>query len=242
MAQSVSNVSPSSSLFRLVGYGLLVLALFDFIHILVPLRLMDPMWEFQTVGALVERVSVPLLGLMLVFYGETSYRKKWEITLLKFLSWASLLIGLLFFLLIPLVAVNTSRINNQINYQTSNQVSQQMTQLQQLENQVSKSTAKDINEVATRLNQGQPLDIKDPQEVKSRVLSEITKAKQIIQPQTEAALADRRFALLKSSAKWLLGALVSGVLFIYVWANTRWARRGSRRSKGLSTANTNFSQ
>lgn len=97
MAQSVSNVSPSSSLFRLVGYGLLVLALFDFIHILIPLRLMNPMWEFQTTGALVERVPVPLLGLMLVFYGETSSRKRWESNLLKFLSWASLLIGLLFF-------------------------------------------------------------------------------------------------------------------------------------------------
>ncbi len=61
MAQSVSNVSLSSSLFRLVGYGLLVLALFDLIHILIPLQLMNPMWEFQTVGALVERVPVPLL-------------------------------------------------------------------------------------------------------------------------------------------------------------------------------------
>ncbi len=227
MSQSVSNVSPFSLHFRLVGYGLLMLALFDLIHILVPLQLMNPIWEFQTIGGLVERVPIPLLGLMLVFYGEGNSRKKWEIILLKLLSWASLLIGFLFLLLVPLLVVNTSRLNNQV----SSQVTQQLTQLQQLENQVSNGTAQDINDLATRLNQGRPVDIKDPQELKSRLLSEITKAKNTIQPQTTAALADRRLALLKNAAKWLLGALVSGVLFIYMWNTTRWARRGSRLRK-----------
>lgn len=230
MAPSVNNVS-SSSLLRLVGYGLLVLALFDFVHILVPLRLMNPMWEIQTIGALVERVPVPLLGLMLVFYGETSSREKWEITFLKFLSWASLLVALLFLLLIPLVVVNTVRIDKQITNQTSTQVSQQLSGLQQLENQVNKGTDKDINILATRLNQGRQVDVKDPQELKSRLLSEITKAKKAIQPQITATLADKRFALLKNSVKWLLGSLVSGVLFIYIWANTSWARRGRRQSR-----------
>lgn len=227
MSQSTSNVSPFSLHFRLVGYGLLMLALFDLIHILVPLQLMNPIWEFQTIGGLVERVPIPLLGLMLVFYGEGNYRKKWEIILLKLLSWASLLIGFLFLLLVPLLVVNTSRLNNQV----SSQVTQQLTQLQQLENQVSNGTPQDINELATRLNQGRPVDIKDPQQLKSRLLSEITKAKNTIQPQTTAALADRRLALLKNAAKWLLGALVSGVLFIYMWNTTRWARRGSRLRK-----------
>lgn len=227
MSQSISNASPFSLHFRLVGYGLLMLALFDLIHILVPLQLMNPIWEFQTIGGLVERVPIPLLGLMLVFYGEGNSRKKWEIILLKLLSWASLLIGFLFLLLAPLLVVNTSRLNNQI----SSQVTQQLTQLQQLENQVSNGTPQDINALATRLNQGRPVDIKDPQELKSRLLSEITKAKNTIQPQTTAALADRRLALLKNAAKWLLGALVSGVLFIYMWNTTRWARRGSRLRK-----------
>lgn len=227
MSQSLSNASPFSLHFRLVGYGLLMLALFDLIYILVPLQLMNPIWEFQTIGGLVERVPIPLLGLMLVFYGEGTSRKKWEIILLKLLSWASLLIGFLFLLLVPLLVVNTSRLNNQV----SSQVTQQLTQLQQLENQVSNGTPQDINELATRLNQGRPVDIKDPQQLKSRLLSEITKAKNTIQPQTTAALADRRLALLKNAAKWLLGSLVSGVLFIYMWNTTRWARRGSRMRK-----------
>jgi len=230
MAPSVNNVSPSSSLFRLVGYGLLMLALFDFIHILVPPRFMNPAWEFQTIGALVERVPVPLLGLMLVFYREAKFRKKWEIILLRFLSWASLLIGVLFVLLGPLVVIDSSRIDDQITYQINTQVTEQLSGLQKLENQVSEGTAKDIKDVATRMNQGRPLDMKDPQEFKSKLLSEITKTKKTIRPKIEAASTDRRLSLLKNSAKWLLGSLLSGVLFIYIWASTGWTRRGRRQN------------
>jgi hypothetical protein len=123
------------------------------------------------------------------------------------------------------------RIDKQITYQTSTQVSQQLSGLQQLENQVNKGTDRDINILATRLNQGRQVDVKNPQELKSRLLSEITKAKKAIQPQSTATLADKRFALLKNSIKWLLGSLVSGVLFIYIWANTTWARRCRRQSR-----------
>ena len=31
---------------------------------------MNPAWEFQTFGGLVERVAVPLIGLVFVFYGK----------------------------------------------------------------------------------------------------------------------------------------------------------------------------
>lgn len=68
----------SASLLRWVGYGLLVLALMDVVDILLPPQLMNPAWEFQTIGALVERVPVPLLGLALVFFDGISSRKNWE--------------------------------------------------------------------------------------------------------------------------------------------------------------------
>lgn len=230
MTKSVDNKWWSSSLIRCIGYCLLALALFDIIDILIPPRFLDPTWEFQVIGSLVERVPVPLLGLGLVFYGAADFQSKWERLPLKFLSWASLLVGVLFLLLIPLLVVDGSRLNDQINYQISIQLNQQLSQLQQLENQVRNGTAKDINDVLTRFNTSRPLDIKNPQEVKSRLLSEITTAKKTIQSQAEAARTDRRLALLKNAAKWFLGALVSGAAFIYIWQVTHWARRGSRRS------------
>ena len=218
MTKSKGNVLQSSSRFRLVGYGLLVLALFDFIYILVPPQFMNPMWEFQTIGTLVERVPVSLLGLMLVFSGETKFRKKWEITLLRFLSWASLVVGVLFLLLMPLLVIDSSRLEDQMNAQINSQATQQLTVLQQLEKKVSQGTAKDLNEVVTRLNQDRSVDIKNPQQVKSKLLSEITKTKKAIESQIKAAGDKQRLDLLKKSAKWFLGVLIAGVLFIYMAA------------------------
>ena len=228
MIQQIDTGWSSSFLLRRIGYCLLVLALFDVIYILIPLRFMNPNWEFQTIGALVERVAVPLLGLGLVFYGESDFRAKWERLPLKFLSWASLLVGVLFILLAPLLLVNNFRIDNQINYQINTQVTQQLSQLEQVENQVRNGTAKDVNDAVARLNQGRPVDIKNPQELKSQLLSEITKAKETIRPQTIDAWAARRLTLRKNAVKWFLGALVSGFLFIYIWRITRWTRRGSK--------------
>ena len=141
--------------------------------------------------------------------------------------------GVLFLLLAPLIFVDRSRINDQINYQINNQVSQQVAGFERLEKQLGNATtATDIaNVVASLKIQGLPPNIQNPQEVKSRLLSEATKAKGKIRPQVEAAWADRRLTLLKNSVKWFLGSLVSGILFIYIWQITYWARRGSSRSR-----------
>lgn len=194
---------------------------------------MNPTWEFQTIGALVERVPVPLSGMGLVFYGENDFRATWEGLPLKFLSWVSLIAGVSLVLLAPLLLVDNLRINDQINYQMNAQISQQMSQIGELEQQIAQATTtKDINSVVTRLNiQGVPADIKNSQQLKSRLVTEITQAKETVRPKAEAAWAERRFALVKNFVKWFLKALVSGTLFGYIWHYTRWARRGSRFSK-----------
>ena len=42
--------------------------------------------------------------------------------------------------------------------------------------------------------------------------------------QAEPIRSQDRLSLWKSSVKWNLGALVSGVLFIRIWRGTHWAR------------------
>lgn len=216
-----------SSLIRFAGYALLVLALFDLISIFIPPRFTNPVWEFQMIGAVVEHVPVPLIGLVFVFYGEANYRNKAEIHLLKFLSWASLLVGLLFLLLLPLGINNTWRINNQNNIQITNQYSQQLSQLLQVKEQLSKAkTNEEIYSVLTSLNrQGRSPEIKNPFQLKSRLMEEVAAAEKNVNAQAEAARANTRQELLKNSIKWNLGALVSGAVFIWSWQATRWARR-----------------
>lgn len=232
MTQPVDNGWISSGILRRIGYCLLVLALLDLISILFPPRLMNPTWEFQTIGALVERVPVTLLGLGLVFYAEADFRSKWERLPLKFLSWASLLAGVLFVLLAPLLLRNSLRLDNQINYQINSQVTQQLAGIEQIETQLANATtAQEVSSVIARLNiKGLPPNV-NTEQLKSRLLSDITKAKATIRPKSEAAWADRRLTLLKNSIKWFLGSIASGTLLVYLWHATRWARRGKRWSR-----------
>lgn len=88
---------------RLIGYGLLLLWLIDSLHILIPPQLMNPVWELQTIGTFIERVPVPLLGFIFVFWGEYSDRKLLEEFLLKILSWFALILAVIFYVSYPSV-------------------------------------------------------------------------------------------------------------------------------------------
>lgn len=227
MTKSNSNEWWFSPLFPIAGYALLALSLFDIIDIFVPSRFTDPVWEFQMVRSLVERAPVPLLGLVLVIAGEKSSR------IVKFLSWASLVVGVLFLLLIPLGASSSWRLSQQSQLQANAQLDQQTAQLQQLQSALSKATTpQEITSVLSRLNpQGRPPAINNPQQVKTRLLSELTAAQRRAQAQAAANRANTRQVLVKNALKSLLGALVSGVVFLTIWRKTRRMLRASRHSR-----------
>lgn len=212
----------STSVLRCVGYGLLMLTLLDIISMMVPLHLMDPVWEFQTMGSLVERVPVPLLGLGLVFYGEANFRRGWEQIVLKFLCWICLLLGVFFLLLIPLGISNTVRLNVQNETQISAKYKQDMARIEQLEKQLRATNNQQLESFFR--SQGQSLTNKNPQDAKQQLLSQFSTAKQTIPNQYQQIRANQHLTLLKNSVKWNLGALICGFLFIYIWRLTRWAR------------------
>ena len=78
----VFGIINSLPIIRWVGYGLLILALFDVIEMFIPARFMNPNWEFQTIGALVERVAVPLIGFAFVFLAGLNERSNIETNIL----------------------------------------------------------------------------------------------------------------------------------------------------------------
>ena len=221
-----SNELWFSPLFRIAGYGLLGLSLFDIIDIFVPPRFEDPVWEFQMLRSLVERAPVPLLGLVLVLAGEKSSR------IFKFLSWASLVVGVLFVLLVPLGVSATVRIDQQNQQQLTSQLNKQTTQIQQLRNVLSKATtAQELSSILARLNpQRRPPQINDPQQIKSQLLSQAAQAEKRVKTQAEASRSSTRLELVKRAIKSLLGALVSGVVFLTIWRKTyKVLKDGKRR-------------
>jgi len=227
----------SATLFRWVGYGLLILALFDVVDILVPPQLMNPVWEFQAAGSLVERVPVPLIGLILVFFDGANLRGKWEKPILRLLSWAAVGVGVLFLLLIPILIGDAVRLNNQNNVQVGAQVSQQSSQIQQFKTQLNQASSQDLGVLYDRLNaQGRAGSIASPEELKKQLASEVAQAEKRLQTDAESTRQAQFKSLLKNAGKWGLGALVSGILFIRIGQGSRWTRQKRSKRSRLSEA------
>ncbi len=221
------NVEKHSHLLvRLLGYGLLVFSLIDYIDILVPSRFTDPSWEFQTIVALVEHAVVPFMGLIFVFYRHRGYVGKWELYFLKFLSWFSLLVGLLYLLALPLGVADTWRIYQRIDAQIATQISQQIQQFQQIKGQLHQATTDEqIKQIVNSLSpNSHSLEIKNPQASKDQLLAKISLAEESIKSKANSTRTSQNKTLFKNSLRSHLGALVAGTLFIWIWSLTSWAR------------------
>lgn len=210
---------------RLVGYGLLLFALADTLLVFYPPQFTNAAWELQTMGAVVERLPVPLLGLVMVFFGEDYERNRLEDIFLKIVSWFSLLLAIAFLLLLPLGINNTLRINAENNQGIQAQAQQRQAELEAVETQVNESSSGDLQNLALELNRmGLPVDTANTQALKSDILARVATAKEQLPGQTQAARNNQRQVLLKNSFKWNLGALIGSILFFYIWRGTYWAR------------------
>ncbi|MDJ0554557.1 MAG: HpsJ family protein [Microcoleaceae cyanobacterium MO_207.B10] len=219
----------SNSLWHYIGYGLLFFSLLDTITLFIPPQLLNPQWELQTIGSLVERVAVPLIGLALVFYGEGTRRLGWEPPLLKLLSWLSLLLAILFILMIPLGLINTIRLERRLATQINTQLEQGKTQIEQVKQELQQAnTPEQMENLLSRLNArgGTPEINSNEQlnEVKQELSSFVTDAETNITTQAQTTKSTRSLNLFRNSIKWNLGALISAVLFIIIWRSTKWAR------------------
>ncbi len=101
------------------------------------------------------------------------------------------------------------------------QYSQQKARVERVEKQLNQIKDQDLENFIK--SQGRTLDGQSPQQARGQFLAKINKDKNQLENQFKQVKSNSRLTLLKNSAKWNLGALVSGVLFIYIWLLTRWA-------------------
>ena len=217
----------SSGILRLVGYGLLLMALVDVCFLLIPPKLMNSLWEFQTMGAIVERIPVTLLGMVLVYYDERSDRAPIEATILKVLSWGSLLAAILLMLMIPLNISNGFRIYNQHNASANAQFVSQKDTIQQFKEQLEAANSKDEIGVILQQQAKQKVNIPESlntQKLKTDIINNLQNNQDNITNQAQAFRAQKRSLLIKKCLKWNLGALISSILFFMIWKSTDWAR------------------
>jgi hypothetical protein len=207
----------SSSLLALVGYSLLGLTLFDILDIFIPPKFLDPAWEFEALGNVIERVPLPLLALGLILYSETKPLRR------NFISKLSLVLGLLFFLMVPLFISDTLRLNAQNEQQAAGLFSQQQTQIQQVKSQITNATtAPELENLQNLLKlPASNLNSNNPEQLKKQLLAKVAEAENALTVQTQAEQRRSRNVLLKKSLKWIVAALISGFVLITMWVKTR---------------------
>jgi hypothetical protein len=209
VAQSHSNLEP---LFRLAGYTLLALFLLDLLTIFIPPSFTNPVWEVQLANQLVERAPVPILGLIFVLIGESQFR------IFKFLSWASLVGGILYLLLVPLSISSIVRAEQQ----GSAQIATRIEQIQQLREQINKAqTSADVVAILSAINpQNAPAKIENPEAVKQQLLASLSQNERSLQAQA-ASRQNNLWAQIEGAIKLSLGSLISGAFFLIIWQKTR---------------------
>ncbi|PSB59265.1 HpsJ-like protein, cyanoexosortase A-associated [Chamaesiphon polymorphus] len=214
-------MTPALVLFRIVGYGLLILTLFDVVSALVPPQFSNPGWQFQTAGGFVERSAVPLIGFILVFYGNQEIRKKRELLVLKALSWLALLSAIFYFALVVVFFVTLPTLNDRAQAQVNAQFDPRITQAQQIQTQLEKMSGSQVE----ALMKSNRMQMTDPTAFKAKAMQEAAAVEKNLKDQSSISKGGQRTALIKSAVKWGLGALVTGVLFVQLWAGTAWARQ-----------------
>ncbi|QIR39498.1 hypothetical protein HCG51_24195 [Tolypothrix sp. PCC 7910] len=226
--KTVNSLEGIINICRWVGYSMLIMAFIDIIDVIFPVQIMNPVWEFQTMGALVDRVAIPLVSLLLVLFGKLENRSFLELHILRFISRLTLLVGLLYILLIPVGVSNTVRLYSNNVDQFNQEYKQQLSQVNQLEEQLTKATPSELDTILQR--QGHSLDGNNPQEVKNQLLLQIKHSREELKTKAEDKKYSENLRLFKNSVKWNIGALISGFLFIAIWKRTLWARNGNSSS------------
>ena len=212
---------------RWCGYGFLLMAGLDVLQSFIPLQIASPLWGMATMSNLVERVPIPILGFLLVFWGEEEERRIWEEKFLPVLFWLCLVLGITFLLMMPSIAINTFRINQTNMQQVDRTLQQEEQQIEQLSSQINQANPEQMKAIATQLKSvGMQVNIEQPQpQLKADILVQISNAR-TQGPDRAAALKNNQILeLSKKSLKLFLGALISGVLYLQIWRHSSWIKK-----------------
>ncbi len=215
------------SILRIVGYGLLMMAVVDFMNLLIPPELMNPDWEFQIIASVIERIPVTFLGIVFVFYEDTNYRTPIEKMLLKIISWSCLVFAIFLILAIPLNINNAFRIYHKYNASINYQLIPRLEVIQDFQTQIESADSQE--NIAKILQKQSSTKIKIPESLdinnfKDSITEKLQKEETSLQNTAQSSRNKKRYQLLRKVIKYNLGALISIYLLIFVWKNTFWAR------------------
>lgn len=215
----------STHIINLVGYVILLLTLLDYGFLLVSKEVFNPTWAYNTVGNLVENVWGLLLGFLLIFYRrDQDLIKASEFKLLSFLSWFVLVVGISYFLIVPIIVGNAVRIHRGGQADMISQVEMQTTQLEAYSQQLNQATPEQLNTLLQDFQQTANIKVSSVEQLKSNLINRAKQQQAEAKQELLTKFSQQKSSLLKTTLKWSIGAIISGVCFILIWQNTHWTR------------------
>lgn len=219
-------ISRSKQILPVAGYFVLLFAALDYLSFLIPLHLFDPSWELETIGKCVENIWSLLLGLVMVF----AHREQVKVGELKILAWLSrliLVVAMLYFLIVPLTITNAARIHRHNVANFKSQLAQQNTQYQQQQELLNNATEAQLTQSIQQRDRSLPSAAvtETPQQVRTRLLTKLESQLQRDRKQAQDNFQPKKWSLIKTTVKWSIGALISGIMLIWMWIYTDWVRK-----------------
>ncbi len=223
-------------LVNLLGYVLLAFMAIDYVAILFPPQLLNPNWELNTIGKIIETVFVTLLGFMLVFFRpEKQSIQQGELRILTCLSWLTLVLGIICFLFAPLLVSNSLRINSTNRNNLSLQLTNQRDRVEQVELRLDGLNDTQLENLWRRNNGGSATNPSiSTTEKKEQLTARLNSSEQTNRQQLQQRLRSNQRSLFKMTFKWLLGTIIAGITFISLWRYTDWARAFLKETKQRS--------
>ncbi len=220
----------SVSLLHYIGYGLLLFGSLDLLSSLFVLPLQEGDALLQFLAKIANGAPVLLVGLGFIFWGERRPRYLWELPVLKWMSWVTLGLSLLYLGSVPLGIYGATR--SLAQYQ---QVFQQQTQQQQrkllvltrkIETSNSRSeleaiaTASGLPEFLATLN----TEAQTTPALKVSLTEQIQADVKTQQAKLQNMQQENSLKTLTNVVQWSIIALGSSALFWLIWRLTAWAR------------------
>lgn len=225
---------------RAVGFGLLLLTAVDFLATLVPPSFTNPNWELATAGRFIDLAWAPLLGFILILSSppdesqevadeEIGWRRfltpsRWRWTL-RVCSYLPLALGILYFLMVPLMVVNGFRIQNRNRTEFNLLVETQQRQLAAGQAEISQLPVEQLLPLYQSLTGPNPSSVDTrPDALRAEISGLLKRNADQAKTEAERNLREVQTNVFRSVIKWVIGAVVAGTLLIYLWQFPAWWR------------------
>lgn len=196
---------------HLLGYVILSFTALDYLVILTSLDLSDSIWKLDTIGKIIEKSYISLLGFILIFLRSPEYFiKQSQLTIISILSKLALFLGIIYFSFAPLIIISSTETLN-INKAKIN------IYLDSLD----KSS---VDNLSLKNSQNLDLDKFHSNKKQEQLNIKIDLTKELTKEKLKEELVKNKNFIVKMTFKWLIGTIIVGASFVQIWKYTEWAR------------------